>query len=896
MATASSTTHRLLQTDHADTMALPKGASTHVPAKAGHAYRVVLGQPGTAGNAQSALADDVIATRKGQALHLNYPDKTEAVFDGFFEACAQDQCTVELPGDDRGLYKLTGGSPQGVAAGDTGQVLYAHGDQGTVTALMQGQGVAYDGGSLAGLDTAAGHSTYIPPGSFAGALPWVAGGLLAAGIAAAAGGGGGSGDGGSANGGGNGNGNGDGLSGSGAGGDGGGTGNGEGDGGNGGSTATSTLTGVVTGPVIAGHGLSATAYRADGSELGTVAVNADGSFSLEIDATYTGPVLVRVTDGTPGADYRDAATNADVDLTTDLRAATVVTGPGEHHVNVNTLTELAVRDLPLAGGDSGTSATTLGEIDATTVDAANQRVAHAVGLPQDLVAGDAPVAIVTADGTPNAGANDYGRLLAAISGAENGSSTDAVLASLMGAAGPDGLSDAAIAVLVGGASQVAGSAQTLVDQISDLTRTSTAGGNALAIDDVASDNIINASEATAGVTVTGSATANASVDVTWDGHTETVTADADGNWTASFGPSHASPIPADGAWTIVATEGGSSAARGVIVDTVGPAAPAAPVDYRDDEGSDTGNHMTAAVTDDPTPGINVGTGLPHTPVLYIDGTKVAATYDPVAGTLTPDTALSDGQHAFTYANTDAAGNEGAQSGPLHIVTVADALALSPGATIVTGDGTDNVLTSPSSPSILVGGDGDDTLQSNHVSALYGGDGNDVFEIGPDLINALDIDPGTGGTAAGDDLARIHGNGGTDTIRLAGDGLILHLPSILETGSVFGINHSDVSANRITSIEFVDLTNDGGAANMLLLASTDLRLITDGPSTGSHTLRVTSANGGTVDICDGADTDGWTQGADVVEANPAGGPDITYQVWNHDTTDTHLLVQTGISVL
>ncbi|MFT3800124.1 MAG: Ig-like domain-containing protein [Burkholderiaceae bacterium] len=881
MATTSSTTHRLLQTDHADTMALPRGATTRLPARAGHTYRVVLGQPGTAGDAQSALADDVIATRRGKALHLSYPDKTEAVFDDFFEACADDRCTVELPADDKAAaYRLSGGSPQGVAAGETGQVLYAHGEQATVTSLMQGQGVAYDGGPLAGLDTAAGHSTYVPPVDRGIAWPWIAGmGIVGGGLAAASGGSGG-GNGPAADGQNNGN------------------GNTDADGKHDAPPmVTSTIVGQVTGPVIAGHGLKATAYGADGTALASTDVAADGSFTMAIaPSSYTGAVLVRVVDTSAGPDVRDVATNTDLDLDADLRAVTVITEPGTHHVNVNALTELAVRDLGLAGGNDGASATTLGAIDAAAVQAANRQVAHAVGLGQDLVSGDAPAAIAMADGSPNAGANDYGRLLAAMSGAGSGSSTDAVLASLTGSAGPDGLTPAAIAVLVGGAYQVTGSAQTLVDQISDLSHTPVGGLNTITIDDVAVDNIVNAVEAGAGVAVTGTADSNASIDVIWDGRTETVTADANGVWTANFGPSSSNPIPADGAWTIVATTGGSSAARGVIVDTVGPAAPAAPVDYRDDVGNDTGLHMTSVVTDDPTPGINVGTNLPNTPVLYVDGIKVAAVYDPITGTLTPNTALADGQHAFTYANTDAAGNEGMQSGPLYVVTVADALALSPMATIVTGDGTNAPLTSPSSPSILVGGDGDDVLRSDHVSALYGGNGNDVFEIGQNLIDALDVDATTGGVAPGDDLARIHGNGGTDTIRLAGDGLILHLPSILETGPAFGANHSDVSANRITSIEIVDLTNQGGATNTLLLASADLRLITNDEGGGQHTLRVTSASGGTVDICDDTNTNGWTQGTNVTETAPAGGGSITYQVWNHDTSNTHLLVQTGITVV
>ena len=75
----------------------------------------------------------------------------------------------------------------------------------------------------------------------------------------------------------------------------------------------------------------------------------------------------------------------------------------------------------------------------------------------------------------------------------------------------------------------------------------------------------------------------------------------------------------------------------------------------------TGAAQTAPVTDDTTPGINVGPGLTDTPSLYVDGVKVPATYDPVTGTLTPNTPLGIGLHQITMTLTDAAGNESPQS-------------------------------------------------------------------------------------------------------------------------------------------------------------------------------------------------------------------------------------------
>ena len=54
-----------------------------------------------------------------------------------------------------------------------------------------------------------------------------------------------------------------------------------------------------------------------------------------------------------------------------------------------------------------------------------------------------------------------------------------------------------------------------------------------------------------------------------------------------------------------------------------------------DNGAITSATSSAANTDDTTPGLNVGASLTDTPSLYVDGVKVAATYDPLTGTLTP---------------------------------------------------------------------------------------------------------------------------------------------------------------------------------------------------------------------------------------------------------------------
>ncbi|WP_306045102.1 Ig-like domain-containing protein, partial [Nioella sp. MMSF_3534] len=130
-------------------------------------------------------------------------------------------------------------------------------------------------------------------------------------------------------------------------------------------------------------------------------------------------------------------------------------------------------------------------------------------------------------------------------------------------------------------------------------------------------------------------------------------------------------------YTLTDAAGNESDPSGILpitIDTGAPAAPAAPTSYADNVGAIIDPASTAATTDDSQPGINIGAGLTDTPTLYVDGVAVAATYDPVAGTLTPDAPLADGAHDFTYTLTDAAGNESDPSGILPITIDTGAVA------------------------------------------------------------------------------------------------------------------------------------------------------------------------------------------------------------------------------
>ena len=125
----------------------------------------------------------------------------------------------------------------------------------------------------------------------------------------------------------------------------------------------------------------------------------------------------------------------------------------------------------------------------------------------------------------------------------------------------------------------------------------------------------------------------------------------------------------------IAAAGGSGGNDGngsnTSSDTTPPATPATAIsNYDDNVGTITNANSTATTTDDTTPGFNVG-AIPadaNSIVLYVDGVEVAATYDALNETLTPNTPLTEGTHSITYAYKDASGNTSAQS-PAFSLTV-----------------------------------------------------------------------------------------------------------------------------------------------------------------------------------------------------------------------------------
>ena len=174
---------------------------------------------------------------------------------------------------------------------------------------------------------------------------------------------------------------------------------------------------LVAGPVIAGNGLTIKIYDLAGKLLNSGAIQADGSYQINI-GNYTGGVIVKVVDANDGVDFRDEATGAAKDLNATFMAVDVVTAANSTlNIHLNAATTIAAVKTGLSASDGGGTVTGAALADKlATIQAANAAVAAALGITSGTLTGTAATATINADGTPNANANNLGKVLAAFSG------------------------------------------------------------------------------------------------------------------------------------------------------------------------------------------------------------------------------------------------------------------------------------------------------------------------------------------------------------------------------------------------------------------------------------------------------------------------------------------------
>ena len=149
-------------------------------------------------------------------------------------------------------------------------------------------------------------------------------------------------------------------------------------------------------------------------------------------------------------------------------------------------------------------------------------------------------------------------------------------------------------------------------------------------------------------------------------------------------------------------ESAQSTSLPIEIDTVAALAGAKPDMTAE---TDSGLSNSDDISNDNTPDFEIQVPVGYAPNLYIDGVKVAATFNPVSSTLTPLHPIVDGVHTISYTLTDAAGNESAQSAPLPILidTVAPTIYSALDMTTETDTGVSQVddLTRDSTPDFAI---------------------------------------------------------------------------------------------------------------------------------------------------------------------------------------------------
>ena len=193
---------------------------------------------------------------------------------------------------------------------------------------------------------------------------------------------------------------------------------------------------IFAGPVVSNgnNDLTVKAYDNTGKEIGLAQANNDGSYSLNIDKTYKGVVLLKAFDkdstNTNNPQHLDESTQANKTLPT-LTASFYFDGL-DAIVNITSLTMAAAIKAGFKAFKADGTPDTQSPPSQTSVESANALMAKAFGLKDPLLSQEV-IPTVDATGKTNPNANAYGvalDLLSHLVNTQKTPSTEAMAASL----------------------------------------------------------------------------------------------------------------------------------------------------------------------------------------------------------------------------------------------------------------------------------------------------------------------------------------------------------------------------------------------------------------------------------------------------------------------------------
>ena len=241
------------------------------------------------------------------------------------------------------------------------------------------------------------------------------------------------------------------------------------------------------------------------------------------------------------------------------------------------------------------------------------------------------------------------------------------------------------------------------------------------INTIASDNIINASEAAAGVTVSGTSTAQTgqTLTVTLNGTNYQTTVQADGSWSLTLPASDLTALANNG-YTLTATvsdQAGNpgSASKGVTVDTTAPV-----ISFNIVSGDDVINnveHTQAQIISGTATGAVAGDRLVVTIAgqQYVTSTDASGNWS-VGVPASVISGLADGTVTISATITDSAGNSSTQTHNVQVNTAAVSLSVS----TISGDNLINAAEAGSA--LTLSGTGTNFAAGTVVTVLLNGKG------------------------------------------------------------------------------------------------------------------------------------------------------------------------------